>query len=89
MIYGANVNDELSLAGPLLSQLPEVQNVALQDLLAFEGAHTMQLTFLGIPVGSRMVYSYLTALVSYMITILIAILKELFVPWIFQFEPQQ
>ena len=40
-------------------------------------------------VGSRMVYSYLTALVSYMITILIAILKELFVPWIFQFEPQE
>ena len=28
----------------------KVQNVALQDLLAFEGAHTMQLTFLGIPV---------------------------------------
>ena len=28
----------------------KVQNVALQDLLAFEGAHAMQLTFLGIPV---------------------------------------
>ncbi|CAE6936659.1 unnamed protein product [Symbiodinium sp. CCMP2592] len=89
MIYGANVNDALSLAGPLLSQLPEVQNVALQDLLAFEGSHTLQLTFLGIPVGTRMVYSYLMALVSYMITILIAVLKSLFVPWIFQFEPQQ
>lgn len=89
MIYGANVNDALSLAGPLLSQLPEVQNIALQDLLAFEGAHTMQLTFLGMQVGNRMVYSYAAALSSYMISILISVLKSLFVPWIFQFEPQE
>ena len=40
-------------------------------------------------VGNRMVYSYAAALSSYMISILISVLKSLFVPWIFQFEPQE
>ncbi|CAE7024665.1 unnamed protein product [Symbiodinium natans] len=89
MVYGSHVNDALSLAAPVIGQLPEVQNLAVQDLLSFESIHGMQLTFLGIPVGTRLVMSYLTGLLSYGIAILIAVIKSLFVPWIFNYEPQQ